>query len=231
MKQHFFGLLLIFSLSGCGVALESEKFDDGYYWQYIKEAPQDIYVDIAEDTVSIYSSEGKEKVIDTAALLQQYPQETRSPRENIPALWEKSFDLDFHSILLKYRPSQQGVPPQLNSDLNATAYLGYRADRYKLKYETDPLGNSELRSTQIGFSLGLFTGIGNTFMSPTTTAENIESEYDGVVWLNGVTALVGFNGLTAGISLGFDSLLDENSKFWIYQGKPWIGLAVGFNIN
>lgn len=230
MKHLFFGIALIFSLNSCGVIREKNQLEDGDYFQQSEEKSREVFVDITEEDVKIYAYRDRAEKIDTTSY-QHYPQETTDPAENIPPLWEKSFDLDFHSILLKYRPAQAGVPPQLNSDLNATAYLGYRVDRYKLKYKTDPLGAAELTDTQIGFSIGAFMGIGNTFMSPTTTANAIEQEYDGVVWLKGVTAIIGFNGLTAGVSLGFDSLLDKNSENWIYEGKPWIGMAVGFNIN
>ncbi|MEJ7681528.1 MAG: hypothetical protein WKG06_27495 [Segetibacter sp.] len=48
---------------------------------------------------------------------------------------------------------------------------------------------------------------------------------------NGLAAIVGINNLSVGFLLGTDYLLDKNKRFWIYQGKPWLGLSVGLNIN
>lgn len=31
--------------------------------------------------------------------------------------------------------------------------------------------------------------------------------------------------------LGFDTLLDRNAQFWIYQERPWLGLMLGLNLN
>ncbi len=68
-------------------------------------------------------------------------------------------------------------------------------------------------------------------MNPYVTNNQVNSEYDGLVIPNGLAAIVGINNLSVGILLGTDYLLDRNKRFWIYQGKPWVGLSVGLNIN
>ncbi len=68
-------------------------------------------------------------------------------------------------------------------------------------------------------------------MSPHVTIERISQEYDGLIWSKGLAAIVGLNNVTAGVVLGWDHLLDRNRSLWIYQGKPWIGLAFGLNLN
>jgi len=82
-----------------------------------------------------------------------------------------------------------------------------------------------------GFSGGLFLGLGNTALNPSTTDNNISIEYDGLVLQKGIAGIVAVNKLTIGVSLGFDKLLDKNSKTWIYQNKPWFGLMLGLNLN
>lgn len=68
-------------------------------------------------------------------------------------------------------------------------------------------------------------------MSPTNTSFAIEEEYDGVIWSKGLAFIFAVNRFTTGFSLGFDSLLDKNKDVWIYQSKPWFGLAFGLNLN
>lgn len=223
-----YGLILLLTLNSCGViSNSSNELTSGYYTQRTEGKRQQVYVDVDEEQLGIHRlSDG------TAESPTVYhPEEEVTEAETIAALWQHSFDLDLLTIPLKYRPAQQGVPAQLNSDLNGAVYLGYRMDRYKPHYHDTPTGNSFLETTHFGFSFGYFTGLGNTAMTPTTTNNHIDLEYDGVVWLNGVAAIVGVNNFTVGFSVGLDSLLDENSSYWIYQTKPWIGLAVGLNLN
>ncbi|MDX5480835.1 MAG: hypothetical protein LPK07_04055, partial [Hymenobacteraceae bacterium] len=56
-------------------------------------------------------------------------------------------------------------------------------------------------------------------------------EYEGMVWLNGIAGIVGVNNITLGLAVGLDHLFDRNRHDWIYQHKPWIGLAFGLNLN
>jgi hypothetical protein len=47
----------------------------------------------------------------------------------------------------------------------------------------------------------------------------------------GIAGIIGINNFTLGLAVGFDNLLDKNKKVWVYQGKPWLGLAFGLNSN
>lgn len=68
-------------------------------------------------------------------------------------------------------------------------------------------------------------------VSPTTTNDQTEHEYDGIVWTKGVAGIFAINTFTIGVSLGFDNLLDQNRTVWIYESKPWIGFTFGLNLN
>ena len=68
-------------------------------------------------------------------------------------------------------------------------------------------------------------------MNPSVTNNQITTEYDGLVSSKGLAGIIGINNFTIGLALGYDNLLDANKKKWIYQGKPWIGLAFGLNLN
>ncbi|MFY9310501.1 MAG: hypothetical protein WAQ28_15760 [Bacteroidia bacterium] len=67
---------------------------------------------------------------------------------------KSSLDIDFLTMPLKYRSQSTGVPPQLNTNLNGALYLGFRADRYKMKYVKNPLKKSVREINHYGFSVG-----------------------------------------------------------------------------
>lgn len=68
-------------------------------------------------------------------------------------------------------------------------------------------------------------------MNPFVTNDYIQSEYDGFIITKGIAGLIGVGEFTFGGAINFDQLMDKNRKAWIYQGKPWLGITVGFNIN
>jgi hypothetical protein len=82
-----------------------------------------------------------------------------------------------------------------------------------------------------GYSPGFFGGLGATSMNPFVTNNQIAEEYDGVVLSAGVAGLVGIGNLIFGAAIGLDHLMDKNHRSWIYQGKPWVGLTIGLNVN
>ncbi len=109
--------------------------------------------------------------------------------------------------------------------------MGYRTDTYVLHYKDSPLGISKRNITHFGFSFGGYMGMGGTAMNPWVTNDQIALEYDGVVWTKGLAGIIALNNFTTGLALGWDHLLDKNKKYWIYQGKPWIGFVFGLNLN
>jgi hypothetical protein len=42
---------------------------------------------------------------------------------------------------------------------------------------------------------------------------------------------MGVNNASLGLLIGWDHLLDNNKEYWIYQGKPWFGIALGISLN
>ncbi len=228
-------LAVLIGTSSCSIIPKTPKteFIDGFYVQKITHKKQVVYVDIEEDVLNIYPARKKshEKTVDTSQRFYMYPKEL-SREIKYPVYFDKySFDLDVLTIPLKFRLSQTGVPPQLNTNLNGAFYFGFRTDRYVVNYVKSPLKKAERNISHYGFSVGVFTGIGNTAMNPTTANNNIAIEYDGIVWNKGIAGIIAVNNLTFGLSVGVDHLLDQHRTSWIYQTKPWLGLAIGLNLN
>ena len=144
---------------------------------------------------------------------------------------KSTFDLGAISVLFKCRPTIHGFPPQMNTAFNGSIYLGMRTDLYKLRYKESPLHRFKKSLSHYGYSFGFFSGLGTELVNEFNTEGGIAIEYDGIVNLSGLVAIIGVNNLTFGLALGADHLLDKNKKFWIYTGKPWLGVSVGLNIN
>lgn len=237
LMRNLLYLLTILLLPSCRSFTESAKYElnNGVYRQ--KTAKQNnvpVYVYTTEDTLLAIPlrKRKKEWQIDTSfSAPQAFPERTSSRPPARHVFKEFSFDLDLLAIAFKYRPTEAGMPRQLNAQLNGTLYAGFRTDRYKIRYQLSPLGIAERRTTHYGYSIGLFTGFGTEYITPWVTRDRYPGEYDGLVWLYGIGGIVGINNFTFGIGIGMDQLLDRNRKIWIYQGEPWLGLLLGLNLN
>lgn len=229
-----FSCLLIL-VSGCGIIKKSSKTDlvNDFYSQKISGEKKKVFVEIADETIRVYDAkiEGKRLMVDTMATCQFFPLMVKNEYRLQSDFVKHSFDVDFLTIPLKVRPSQKDVPAQINANLNGAGYFGYRTDKYSVKYDPDPLGIARRRIVHVGFSIGFFTGIGGTFMSPTNTNGQLQQEYDGIVWNKGIAGIFAVNNVTIGLAVGIDDLMDSNKNIWIYQQKPWFGLAFGLNLN
>jgi hypothetical protein len=229
-------LIALFCFS-CRALKDSPKYKltDGVYKTPVDGRTIQVYVENVEDSVLIYSlPAGKQTKPGSAKQLKPkmvYPR-AREDVEIATSKYRKStFDLDVLTIPFKYRPSTKTLNTQLSNHLNGAVYVGYRSDTYELSYKSNPIGMVTQRVTHFGFSAGLATGIGSTPINPWVTDDNISSEYDGFVWSKAVCLLMGVEKLNFGLALGIDHLLDSNKQYWIYQGKPYVGLTVGLNIN
>lgn len=232
-------ILLLFTcsmlLTGCGVFQKSAKkeLNDGFYTQRIDHQKKRVYIDLAEDNLRIHATQkiNRQLIIDTTVKTLIFPKETKGISEQTTSFNKASFDVDVFTIPLKLRPAQKSVPAQLNANLNGAVYLGFRTDKYVVNYTPSPLRKSTRHINHFGFSIGAFTGLGNTFLSPTNTDSILQQEYDGIVWNKGLAVIFAINHFTVGLALGFDNLLDKNKSIWIYESKPWLGLALGLNLN
>lgn len=145
--------------------------------------------------------------------------------------YKPSFDIDVLTIPFKYRPGTAGIPQQLNTSFQGALYIGGRRDVFRIKYKQTPLGNYRKRFNHLGYSVGVFSGLGSALINESVTAGIVTYEYDGLLLLNGVAGIVGVNNFTLGLAVGTDFLMDRNRREWIYQHKPWVGLVFGLNLN
>lgn len=228
-------LLSGFVLASCSAIRPTPKtaLVDGIYLQKKDNQKRKVYVDVEYNALRIYATQsvGNQLMVDSISTSDFYTEQIKEEIKEKILLSKQSFDIDLLTIPLKYRFANMGVPPQLNTNINGAVFLGYRIDKYVVSYQPDFLQRSLRNITHYGFSFGVFNGLGNTDLTATNTYNSINQEYEGMVWNKGVAGILAVNNFTIGISLGVDNLLDKNKKVWIYESKPWVGIAFGLNLN
>ncbi|MEO7311182.1 MAG: hypothetical protein ABIX01_12345 [Chitinophagaceae bacterium] len=238
-KQLSFPTLFIAAilLCSCGIIRKAPKysFADGYYYTDLGGYGQTkVYVENSEDSITAYSIENGQKIFSTdtsRTAVRSFPQGSSKSITNAVNFKQVGFDVDFLTIPFKVRPARAGIPAQFTTDLNGAVYLGYRADKYQLSYKQTPTNRYEKQTTHFGFSMGFFTGLGGTAMNESVTDNQVTYQYNGIAWSKGLAGIFGINNFTIGVTLGWDHLVDKNKSVWIYQGRPWLGLAFGLNLN
>jgi hypothetical protein len=225
--------LSLFCMS-CETLKDSSKYQliDGFYKTRINDRLTKVYVLAGSDSIKIYRKEDMgSKRIDTikSTLIFFSPQKPNHFKDY--SFHRNTFDVDVLTVLFKYRPPVKEFPPQFNATFNGAAYFGYRTDVYKLMYNETPLHIYKRRITHYGYSFGFFTGLGSARIDEFVTRNALSIEYDGLVNLSGFAAIIAIDKLTAGLTLGADHLLDKNSHVWVNNGKLWIGLSLGLNLN
>jgi len=213
--------LFIISLfiQSCASLREAPKYQlsNGYYeFRQSETTFRSVYVNVQEDTLVIYPVNGGERV------------SVRPSKDEF--FRTRTFDADVITIGFKYRPATTSLPRQINTNFNGQIYLGYRVDRFQIHFKETPAGLKRMNHHR-AFTIGTFGGFGATAVNPWTTNNQITDEYDGVVLSRGLAVMIGLNNLTVGAGIGWDYLTDRDRSVWIYQNKPWLGLAVGLNIN
>ena len=210
----------------CATLQNNAKYElaDGAYKLKIDGKKYNCYIENNHDSLTLYSLPSKIATNLPNQLLVNIPTKHR--------LIKPSLDIDILTALFKVRPAAKNIlPTQLNANFNGNIYIGYRRDIYQIHYKKNPLSIYQQQINHFGFSAGMFLGLGNTAMNPSTTNNNIANEYDGLVLQKGIAGILAVNKLTIGVSIGYDNLLDQNKKFWIYENKPWFGLMLGLNLN
>lgn len=191
-----------------------------------------VYANVIEDSVVVYPliKEGKNETPDINALKGISIKNIKSGSYLYKSCFVKnSIDVDLTTLVLKYRPPNSGVPGQLNYNLNAAIYFGFRRDFYKVVPYRSPLNDEISFIRQIGFDAGIFAGIGSSFLNPTNTDNKITQEYDGMIFQKGVAGFITFDNISVGLAVGFDNLLDKNKSVWVYNQKPYLGLVIGIS--
>lgn len=209
----------------------SHDFDSGYFRLKTSENKNDIvYANVKGDSVSVFSVSGKGKnMLPDTDNKKTFCIGSVNPGDPVynSSFVKTSADIDLSTVLLKYRPAAGDVPQQLNANVNGILYAGFRKDFFKIKSLPSILNMSGSFIRHTGIDFGIFAGFGITQINPTVTMGRTLQEYDGIVFLKGISGFVTYENMSVGLALGFDNLLDHNKNIWVYNNKPWLGLVIG----
>ena len=205
-------------------------FNSGFYQLESKQkSDQNVYVEATDEKIDVYHQTKKQPDANAFLTISLKPSDSI---QISPVVFKKeSLDIDITAILLKYRPSVNGLPGQMTTDFNIGLYAGWRHDSYKIVSRMDPLGKNHHKIKNWGYDLGLFAGPGATVISPFTTQNEVIDEYSGMIIQTGIAGFIESNIASFGIAVGFDSLLNSDREVWIYDKKPWVGFIVGIALN
>ena len=231
-KNIIISIFLIGLLVSCN-SLEKASihgFNSGYYkLKSENKNVEDVYLDITDEQIDVYHHT---KLQPDKKQLLTIPLKRTGSLMDIQMIFKKqSLDIDITSILLKYRPSVYGLPTQLTTDLNIALYTGWRHDSHQIMRKTDPLGKNYYKINNRGYDFGLFAGPGTTMISPFTTRNKVSDEYSAMTIQAGIAGFIELNIASFGLAVGYDYLLNSDSKIWIYTNKPWMGFIVGIALN
>lgn len=232
-KAHTAFLLLL--LSSCTIVRQAAEYNlkTGYYQIRVNGHKEKVYATVQDDSVRAYRliKNGTHFLADSIHFT-DYTFPVSSPNAQTAKVFtKKGIDIDIISILFKYRPATDPLPPQLNTNFNAAGYFGYRWDRFAISYDRSPLKRFEKKTRHFAYGAGAFAGIGSTALNEFVTLPPINHQYEGVVIAKGITGIIGIGHLSFGIALGTDNLLGQHHNQWIYNNKWWCGLNVGLNLN
>ncbi|CAM3342144.1 hypothetical protein [Aquirufa ecclesiirivi] len=217
----YFSLIIL--LGSCSIIKNTPKYDlvDGVYQLNHTK----VLVEVTEDTLHLIS-----KSTDVVNVEKTLPPVMSQSTGNL-ILRKGTFDLDLLAIPVKIHGSVNGIPTQMNTEINASVYFGKRSDRFYIRYNKTPRSLFKREIDHFGLSYGAFLGFGSTAIHQGVSQSQITYDYQGIVFSKGLAGIIAINNFTLGIAYGFDQLMDENASKWIYQQKPYWGIAIGLNLN
>lgn len=210
-------------LPGCRVNAPQTTLPADYYWITDRADPkstrQKVYILDSGDSIRVINPANDQRY--TLA-------------RNTDQRWSfrhTKLDVDVFTIPFKVRRTENGVPPQYDTDFNTAFYVGRRINNYTYQWKsiTPTYAVHQLRGR--GFGYGLFFGVGSTNVSNDVTRTPINISYQGVVLHAGLATIYDAGPFNFGLAVGLDHLIDPNRQYWIYQYKPWFGVLFGLNLN
>jgi hypothetical protein len=226
-------VLMVLTLTACSTVQQSTThgLSTGKYVQVDPQGEKtNVYAEVDEDSIHLYPLKSIRPAVVDPHRRSSYNLYATSAVP-MPRLTKTSLDVDVSTAIFKYRFARQGVPNQLSANLNANIYAGWRRDYFSFHDNYSPTGKSARTIQHFEFDMGIFAGLGTTAINPTTTSNHVNGEYDGMIFQKGIALFMGVQRLTLGLGLGFDTLLDNNRTWWIYNQQPWLGLLIGLNLS
>jgi hypothetical protein len=138
------------------------------------------------------------------------------------------------STPIKIRPKlsnpelKDSFPSQVSTGVNLGMAFGWKMSLNYYKPKPNLFG---LKITTVSLTPGVFYGLGATSLTKANTRNPvIDIERSALSHTLGGFAMLGFNNINIGYSIGWDFVTGPNKSAWLYQGKVWHGIAVSLDL-
>lgn len=130
-----------------------------------------------------------------------------------------------------YTKNNIQVKQEFQADLNVGVFGGYKLGRYRVRYEGTTLKDLANLSCTIGGFLNLST---TTLDSISTTLGKVpfkkEEKASIGVLAPGIGIMASIYNFQIGAFLGWDLGFGQYAKQWNFNGRPWLGFGIGYNL-
>lgn len=133
------------------------------------------------------------------------------------------------TIALKIRPElDDSLPSQTETGFNLAIAYGQKFEINSFRMRKNIFGEQVNRYS---LSFGLFAGPSATDLKASNTTDpTIRYDRKAVLVSSGGFLMFGVNRLHIGYTLGVDFATGRSAQSWIYQGRPWHGIALAFDL-
>jgi hypothetical protein len=138
------------------------------------------------------------------------------------------------STPIKIRPKlsepelKDSFPSQVSTSVNLGMAFGWKMSLNFYKPKPNVFG---LKVTTVSLTPGAFYGLGATGLTKANTRNPvIDIERSVLSHTLGGFAMLGFNNINIGYSIGWDFVTGPNKSAWLYQGKVWHGVAIALDL-
>lgn len=116
---------------------------------------------------------------------------------------------------------------QVETGINLGLSAGYKFSRNWFSSNKNYAGQN---TNRVSFAPAVFLTLGAADLKKVTTNYKINVERKAPVFTYGGAVVIGFNNINIGYGFGFDHIMDDLKKDWVYQGKLWHGILFGIDV-
>ena len=134
----------------------------------------------------------------------------------------RDWDIQPFTVPLKIRPKTSGLPFLFTGDVSVGPYLGYQIGLREY---------SSLEVFDMALTFALFATPSLIHINPSNNGTNDMTSQSLLGLTGGGGILFDINDYQFGIVSGLDWISGDASTTWVYQGKPWISVSFGFELD
>ena len=122
---------------------------------------------------------------------------------------------------------KDSLTTQVETGISLGVAVGYKFSRNWFNSNKNYAGQY---TNRVSVAPGGFLSLGATDLKKINMGYQISADRKAVVLSYGGAIVLGFNSVNIGYAFGFDHLLNNVRKYWLYQGKLWHGVTFGIDV-